>query len=351
MDALSELQLSLAVLALVFVAAVWIYNKWQEFGQRRAAKQIFGALAAGDPLAAVVAGQEAGRRIEPVMGDGAADTDSGEPPAPPLELADPGIDCLLRLTPREDLAAPVFWQAQQQHLAALADSLRWLAWHGGRWRQLGPHDAGACERFVAVLQLADRSGALGEVALTRLLVGCAALAESIGAEPELPAAALVLERAGELDRFCAGVDWIIGLQLVSSEGGALPGTRLIAALKEAGLEEADDGRMLAQDSQGQTQFVVSSLDASPLASDQDIPGLSLSIDVPVVSDGVAAFDRLLQLSSALMAALPAQLVDEQRSPLPASALAAIRAKIAEFQQKMSAAEIPAGGRRALRLYA
>ena len=79
-------------------------------------------------------------------------------------------------------------------------------------------------------------------------------------------------------------------------------------------------------------------------------GVTLSIDVPRVGDGIAAFDRLLLFARQLAAAEDGVLVDDQRAPLGEAALRAIRAKIGEFQQKMAAQDIPSGGRRAMRLY-
>lgn len=354
MGAASELQLSLIGFAVVLVVAVWLYNQWQERRQRRAARQLFGGESGprGDPLAGAIAAQDSrepggGQRIEPIIGSVSLD-DGGDPP---LELADPGIDCLVRLTPREELAAPVFWQAQHQFLLAIGDDLRWLAYHHGQWRQLGPHDAGACAAVVAAVQLADRGGPLGEVALTRLLAGTTELAAAIGAEARLPAADEVLAKCHELDRFCASVDWLIALQLVRADAGALDGARLRARLQADGFRETADGAVLAVDASGRTQFVITASDGSPVLADQLRSGLSLSIDVPLVAEGLAAFDRLLEFARGLIVEQQAQLVDEQRVPLTDPALAAIRAKIAEFQEKMAAAEIPAGGRRAQRLYA
>ena len=352
----SELQLSLMLLAVAFVLAVWIYNKWQEYRQHRTARRIFSDEAAthGDPLASGIAAQEAQEadereRIEPVMGAGAEVLEAAG--AVPVELADPAIDCLLGLRPREELAAPVFWQAQHRLLDGFADSLRWLAWQDGQWRQLDAHDAGSCSAFQAVMQLADRSGPLGEVALAKLLTALRQLADAIGAELDPLAPAAVLAQAEELDQFCASVDWRIALKLVGRAATPLDRGALNGLLQAGGFVEDEAGVMHALDGAGQTQFLVSDLDGAPLSAAQELYALNLSIDVPLVTDGVAAFDRLLQFARDLMGGQQAQLVDEQRTPLSDEALAAIRAKIAEFQEKMRAAEIPAGGRRALRLYA
>jgi len=351
----SDLHLSLIALAALFVFAVWVYNRWQEYRQRRAAGQIFGGER-GDPLAAEMDAnqdqdQRGRQRIEPVMGGAEAEHETHELHDAPLELADPAIDCLISLRPRAELAAPVFWQAQRQYLEAFADSLRWLAWHQGQWRLLNAHDAGNCSSFVGVLQLADRSGPLDEATLTNLRNGAGQLAEAIGAETDLPPVAELLAQARELDQFCASVDWRIGVNLVGRGGKHLDRAGLQSLLQTGRFEREDDGLMHAIDAAGQTQFVVSALGGLPLTAEQELEGLSLSIDVPLVADGVEAFDRLLEFAATLKAKQELELVDEARQPLADAALAAIRAKIAEFQEKMRAAEIPAGGRRALRLYA
>jgi len=59
---------------------------------------------------------------------------------------------------------------------------------------------------------------------------------------------------------------------------------------------------------------------------------------------------MLNFARHLVTALDAALVDDQRMAISDAALAMIRAKIDEFQQKMTEHDIPAGSRRALRLY-
>jgi hypothetical protein len=360
----SELQLSLIAFGAAAVAVVWIYNKWQEFRLRRRAERAFrgehaDALLGGTAPAASAAEEahehERGR-IEPVFAEQDSNEDyPSEPPFNaeiptelPQELADPAVDCLLSLTLSDPLAAPSFWAAQAPLLGAFEGRLRWLGEDRGTWRQLSAHDAASYRRFVAALPLADRSGPLGELELSRLFAAINQLADDIRALSVLPDAADILAQAHELDVFCASVDWRIALNVVSRIDAAMDGRRLAAQLEAAGFLRQDDGLYHAEDSAGQTQFTVGSLGGLPLA-DEDA-GVTLTIDVPLVSDGVAALDRLLAFARQLMAAEDASLVDDQRAPLGESALAAIRAKIGEFQQKMAAQGIPAGGRRAMRLY-
>lgn len=368
----SELQLSLIAFGAAAVAAVWVYNKWQEVRQRRMAERIFRAdhadvLLDGSPSgkSAALEPDDSYERIDPVF-DSSAQEEGGideERPeedkpdeavltGPPPELADPAIDCLVSLILAAPVAAPLFWAAQWQLLAAFEGRLRWIGEDAGKWRQLSAHDAATCRRLVGALQLADRSGPLGEVELGGFFTGVRQLAEEFRAVIELPDAAAVLAHAHQLDTFCAGVDWRIGLNVVSRGDSAIDFSRLISLVEVAGFRRRDDGMYHAEDATGQLQLTLGSLGGLPFAEDEALPtaGVTLSIDVPRVSDGIAAFDRLLVFARQLMAAEDALLVDDQRAPLGDAALGAIRAKIGEFQQKMAAQDIPAGGQRAMRLY-
>jgi FtsZ-interacting cell division protein ZipA len=72
--------------------------------------------------------------------------------------------------------------------------------------------------------------------------------------------------------------------------------------------------------------------------------------VPRVSDGKAAFERMLGASRQIAGAMDGVLVDAQRAPLADAMIAAIRAKIVELQQRMRDGGIDPGSPRALRLF-
>ena len=67
--------------------------------------------------------------------------------------------------------------------------------------------------------------------------------------------------------------------------------------------------------------------------------------------GGNAYDTMVATARQLAEALEGVLVDDQRKPLADNVLTGIRAKVIELQNIMAAHEIPAGGRRALRLFA
>ena len=379
-------QLSLIASGAAAVAAVWLYNKWQEQRQRRLAKRMFQTDHA-DVLLGDNATDNADAfddtsddtsddapddtpepihvsrdgRIEPVFtvpvedevedeGEAAAEAvaeiggaAAASPAEPSLDLADPQVDCLVHFSARKPIPA-----SRLRATAGAVVGLRWR-WIGldssGQWRQLSTHDTAPYRHLIAALQLADRSGPLGEVDLTRHLAAVRQLAESINATIELPEPAAVLVQADQLDRFCAGVDWRLRLNVVSAHGAAFDRVELLALIEAAGLNAREDGNYQAVDAAGQPQFTL----AAP-AAEKSLAGVTLSLDVPLVADGLSAFDRLLALARELTAQADGLLVDDQRVPLTDASLVAIRAKIGEFQQKMAARDIPAGGRRARRLY-
>ena len=372
-------QSSLIAAGAALVALVWLYNKWQERRQRRLTQRMFqtdhaDVLLGADETEAAAEDQEALRvedapdeasakiiaspdgRIEPVFTLPAEDGDEPRAEAvaeddadaqadaaePPLDLADPQIDCLVHIL----APAPV---PLSRCRAAAGLRWRWIGWSGGergQWRPLSARDAAPSRRLIAALQLADRRGPLGEVDLTRHLAAARQLATDFSARIEAPEPAAVLAAADQLDRFCAGVDWRLGIHVVSARGTAIDGAALTALAEASGLRSDADGSYLAEDESGQCLFTLS---ASPAGAGSPA-GVKLSLDVPLVADGPGAFDRLLSLARELAAQQDGLLVDEQRAPLAEGVLAQIRAKIEEFQQKMAASDIPAGGRRARRLY-
>lgn len=406
MGGLSELQLSLIGAGLVAVAGVWGYNAWQEYRQRKLAQRIFGndrsadvlmqgETAEADPDAAgETSDQGTPERIEPRFAAAededidypeAVETRASEPPVehaaerpaqqsaeplagqtteqpveqllePPAELADDLVDCIARLEAPELIAAPLLWAAQRQLLRTFDARLRWsgLDENTGQWRKLHAQDAQSYRHLCAALQIADRNGPVNAADLARFFDALRQLAENFQARIALPVATEVLAHAQAIDEFCAGVDWRIGVNVVNRHDQPFGAARLIDLATETSLWLKDDGMFHAENENGLTVFTLGALGGQPLAADGlgalTLDGVTLSIDVPRVADGTQAFDRLLGVAWRLMEVFDGVLVDDQRTPLSDEMLATIGAKIEEFQQKMAANHIPAGGRRALRLY-
>jgi FtsZ-interacting cell division protein ZipA len=105
---------------------------------------------------------------------------------------------------------------------------------------------------------------------------------------------------------------------------------------------------------GSTVFTLGNLEPALFAPDEmkrlSTHGLTFTLDVPRVADGVGAFERMVGLGRRLAESLEGDLVDDNRAPLNEKSLEFIRGKIAEFQRQMGEQGIPAGSDTAQRLF-
>ena len=398
---LSDLQLALLGAGIIAIAGVWSYNRWQERKARRAAQSIFqqvhddallvgradgnvrrepvfaideaaeSAVVAADETASPPAGGEmpsAAPWVEPMTEEPApvavADTSAAmEPAAPPPSVlaefppqyAESLVDCVLRLTTSAPVPAPAVWVLQESWATRVGKPVRWLVREAeGHWQPLVADEIGRFTEWVVALQLADRRGAVSAGELRHFLDGVQLVAEKIGAAVALPDAEQIVAHANALDTFCAGVDIQFKLHIVETAGGVFNGTKLRGIAEAAGMTLESDGRFHARDANGGELYTLANFGSEGFTADNlrslATHGLTLSIDVPRVDDGVAAFNRMLLAGQRLARALDGVLVDAQRAPLAENMIAAIRAKIGELQQTMRDSGIMPGSALALRLF-
>lgn len=364
---MTDLHWALAGIGAAFVGCVWAYNKWLERRHRKAAERIFAGKApdalmgaAGAPAAA-----EDGR-IEPVVRpqadfaatpeDGAGDDEAQAASEPPAALADPMIDCVGRLEAPALVAAPELWEAQRAMAQHLTRRLTWSAWEAasGTWRRITAHDAGRYRQFRAALQLADRRGAISAEELDTFAQGLQEVAGRCLAVAAHPDMAAVGEQAAALDGYCAGVDVQIAVHVIRKDGGDIHGPQVLAFVGEHNLTLGDDGRFRA-DGNAEPPYTVANFGSAVFVA-EEMPGIttlgvSFWFDLPRAANGPERFDVMVAAARSLAAAVGGVLVDDQRRELTDAMLTGIRGKIAEVQAGMAAHEIPAGGERALRLFA
>jgi hypothetical protein len=378
--AFSELQVALVGAGAAAVAIVWGYNAWQERKHRRNAERIFkggqgdalldGETAeAGGALVADAVRREPGERLEPRADDhevGGADyepamEEAAQPvssPAPllPRESADPAVDCILYFVANDPIPAPAVWAIQNAWSGDLSKPVHWLAKSevDGAWWQVDAEEAGRYREWAVALQLVDRRGPVSDGELGRFFDGVQQLAQQTAAALELPSRGETVMRAGKLDEFCAAVDIQFVLHIVEASGGVFAGTKLRGVAEAAGLVLEGDGVFHARDAGGAELFTVANMGAERLEAESikslATHGLTLSLDVPRVANGVPAFDRMLTTAQQITLSLGGVLVDAQRAPLSDVMIVAIRAKTAELQRRMSDGDIAPGSVRALRLF-
>lgn len=412
--AISELQVGLLVAGGAAVAAVWAYNIWQERQHRKTAERLFKgeqadvllkdapavvepeAPRAAEPVADRFeeARSEPAERVEPTFGlpepeplpepapivatepapmpapepvpvAVAAPVAESAPSAPAsfvvidndVSPADPFADCVIRFSLPAPVPAASVWAEQVSWSEGISKPLMWLGRNPGEpvWRYVTADTVGRYSEWVAALQLADRQGAVSAAEIGLFLDGLGQMGGRLGVALDLPDGNDVLQRALTLDTFCASVDVQFGIHVVEASGGSFVGTKLRGVCEAAGLVLGTDGSFHSLDDNGVEEFRIANIGNERFAADTirslATHGVTLTIDVPRVAEGAAAFNRMITTAQQLARGLGGVLVDVQRAPLADAMIVGIRAKIIELQQQMKAADIPPGSVRALKLFA
>jgi len=205
---------------------------------------------------------------------------------------------------------------------------------------------GVYTKLQAGVQMASRTTALNELEYSELVTRLRALADEIGAEPEVPDMIEVMGEARTLHRFVAGHDAQLGVNLLSN-GAPWSIATLIGALEKQGFDVRPDGRYIMPDGDGGQLFTLST--NVTLGADTT-SRLTLLLDVPCVAPMREGFGQMVACAKALVGRLDAIIVDDSDQPLMDEALGEINNQVLEFYQEMEAADIPAGSTRAMRLF-
>ncbi|MGI4843531.1 MAG: cell division protein ZipA C-terminal FtsZ-binding domain-containing protein [Janthinobacterium lividum] len=396
---MTDFQMTLIAAGGVFVAGVISYNKWQEYKARKSVERAFASdhddvlMRSGEsPLEGAATERGPVDRQEPVLDLGAetplapldiepgvakdgvaavAATPAESAPAsgprtpttiasltpatplpagtPPAELAeslvDPLIDCIIPLNfegaLRGDKILPALSKLRRVgnkpiHYVGFAVSGDWEPIvHGGVYTKL-----------QAGVQMATRTTALNEIEYSELVTRLRAVADEIGAEPEVPDMIEVMSEARTLHRFVAGHDAQLGVNLAAN-GAPWAISTLIQALEKQGFDVRPDGKFSMPDGQGGVLFTLST--NVTLGADTT-NRLTLLLDVPCVAPSRDGFGAMVKCAKELTQRLDATIVDDFEQPLLDPALEEIKGQVAEFYEEMEGSDIPAGSTRALRLF-
>jgi hypothetical protein len=359
---MSDLQIGLLMLGVLVVAGVVAFNWHQERQFRRRAEQTFAGghddilferRAAVTATASSPQDRRDEARIEPKMGAPAEDSPAG---GLPLQsgLPQPELDYIVEIRAGEIIPAERLAQLRRT-LATLGRiiSFSGFDFRSKSWQPLVLDGARYTSVRVA-LQLVDRSGPVNGEHLQRFGDAVRAAAREIAAIAELPDFAPVLEQAAELYRFCEGVDVMVGINVVARTGQVFHGTKIRAQAEAAGLHLQPGGVFHCLDEQGGSLFSLDNQEPEPFLIDKirslTTPGITFLLDVPRVSDGLRAFDRMVAMSRSFAHSLDGMLADDNRVPLDDTGLDKIRAQLRFIYGAMEQRGIHAGGPLALRLF-
>ncbi|MEO6353513.1 MAG: cell division protein ZipA C-terminal FtsZ-binding domain-containing protein [Burkholderiaceae bacterium] len=355
---MTDLQISLIAIGGTIVVGVISYNKWQEYKTRKNVERAF-SNDHDDVLMQPSAATDgaSNTRHEPgfsMPADAAAVTDAAvgtipaeaQMPLPAQDLpVDPLIDCNIPLMLEGVVHGEQIMPALQTlthigskpiHFIGLRQDQIWEAVRSG----------GIYSALQAGVQLANRSSALNELEYSDLVMRLRAVADTLGAEPDVPDMTEVVDIAGELHRFIVEHDAQLGIN-VQSNGAPWALHSLHAILEKQGFALRADGRFCMPDGDGGNLFLLST-NATPGAA--TTARLTLLLEVPCVAPLRDGFGAMTACAKLLASKLGGSVVDDGSQILTEQALADIAAQVAAFYDDMETAEIPAGSNRAQRLF-
>lgn len=357
---MSDLQLSLLVIGVVVVCAVYLYNWLQERSYYRRIQQAFGkahddvllkagvesALADGrlEPLIVPAEGAHADLRVSAVPGGGA-----------PVHEFDPILDFVCEIdadgaipdAALNDLASNVAPCGKPVRIAGFDPQ-------SGSWSELDRGEGAGCTRLRVALQLVNRAGPVNSAQLAAFCDAVSRCAERLSAAATCPEMGPALRRARDLDVFCAGVDVAIGVNVVAEGGGMFSGAKIRELAQEAGFKLEPDGVFHFHDERRGTLFTLDNHEPAPFLPERiralSTKGLTLLLDVPRAATGAEVIDRMIEIANGFAETLGGRLVDDNRAALSDSGIAAIKDQVRTIRATMEAQGFSPGGTRALRLF-
>lgn len=328
---MTELHWALLGLAVVLLAAVAGFNRWQQ--RREAARS-----AAESPGRTVPPGDgpPGDRRIEPRLDDPDA------PAGGASWVEDPLVDVVLEIRCAHAIDGVTAIDAARR-LRALQLTLgaTLVAWDARRAQWVEPDRFGFYNELAAGAQLAHRRHALDELEASRFLACVQQLAAELDADVDAPEAGRLVEMARDLDELLRRFDVRIGITVAADR--PFDPVALTAAMADCGLV-ASGTHWRRPDGQGATVFT---------ATDAGGPGgrLGLEIDVPLAPVAGQPLRSLIATAEMLAGRFGGRLVDDAGREVSAASLAAIEQPLADLVAQMRAADIEPGSLRARRLFA
>jgi FtsZ-interacting cell division protein ZipA len=370
-SAMSDLQIGLALLGALLVAAVVAFNWWQERQFRQRGEEAFSGrhddVLLNHPTVPATSLKRSldETRIEPSMeprmeprldtaSAAAAPVFSSAPKSGVVDVPRPEIDYIVEIRAGEFIAVDKLVRMQQS-LPGLIRRISFgaLNYQSKSWEAMTLDDARYTSVRVA-LQLVDRSGPVNDEQLRAFGDVVRNTASEMAAIAELPDFVPALEQAVALDEFCAEVDVLVGINVIANTGQVFHGTKIRALAEAAGLHLQSSGVFHCHDEHGGTLFSLDNQEPEPFLIDRirniTTPGITFLLDVPRVANGLRVFDRMVAMSRSFADSLDGTLADDNRALLNDSGLDRIRAQLRAIYTAMEQRGIEAGSPLALRLF-
>jgi hypothetical protein len=242
-----------------------------------------------------------------------------------------------------DFSKPVRWLGQQDT--------------GASWEDISAETA-ASRGYVALrgcLQLADRAGPVSEVSLAEFRDLAKNLATGVKAEANCPDIRAAHARAVLLDEFCAEVDVMIGINIISMDNSVFTGAKIQVLAESSGFKLGTEGMFHYYDERGAAVFSLGNFEPTPFLHHSmrvlTTHGITFLLDVSRVASGEIIFGQMVHIARTFADALGGVMVDDNRVPLTENGIRKIKQQLSVIQSVMQARDIPAGGKVAMRLFA
>ncbi|MEO6422714.1 MAG: cell division protein ZipA C-terminal FtsZ-binding domain-containing protein [Candidatus Nitrotoga sp.] len=358
---MSELQISLLGIGIAVVLVIFIYNWWQQRQYRRKFSAVFkhrhedALYRHAEEIQTDELPVETVEQPVPTVNILPNESQNGFTVDPLCALLGEETDYIAVISPKSPVrsdALALLWQkrfdfGKSVHVCGLnAES--------GEWEKVIADSLLAYTSFKLALQLVNRSGGVNEAKLKDFRDLGRAIAAQSHAGVALPDVAKTAARALELDNFCAGVDQMIGLNILPSDEHILSGNDVARVAKQHNLSLQADGAFHLIDTHGHTLFSLCNEDNTPFQHHTldkvRVAGLTLLLDVPLVEQPSLGFDQMVVMARQLASEFHATMVDAHHVPLSEGGITLIRERIATVEAEMRASHIIAGSAQARRLF-
>lgn len=390
---MSELQISLIAIGFVVVIGVIFFNWMQQRRYRRGAEEAF-ARKHEDVLLRTDKPVAEDERIEPQLGKEILQEQEIfqelqiEPSAEstePAEIAQPNLQSIATMpalvasveqAPVNDgsvvdmvdyviniRAATLITDSHlTEVLQRKFDFSKPVRWLGQRdtdpfWEEITIETMGkgGYINLKGCLQLADRAGPVSEVSLSEFSDVVQNFAAHVNAVADCPDVRQAYAQALSLDQFCAEVDVMIGINIISRDNSVFTGAKIRVLAEASGFRLGAEGVFTYRDENNNVLFSLNNHESSPFLPDSmrtlTTHGITFLLDVPRVANGEKVFGEMTHVARSLSDTLGSVMVDDNHAPLSDSGIGKIKRQLIAIQSMMLARNIPAGGEIALRLFA
>ncbi len=347
-----SLQLSLALLGVLLLAAVLLHGAWSSRKNlpKQASHDVNTDVASPDKSSAIGSSLE---RQEPVFDNSLEALTTLTSPEKKA-----GLDALI------DVIAPITVESQVSGEAALAAmpatrragskpfAIEGLSIETGEWEV--PAAGQRYSAFQAGVQLANRTGALNQIEYSEFVMKAQAFADAVLGEPEFPEMHDEVARGRELDQFAGDHDAQLSFTLRAASIAWSPGYVQQNAARLGFVAGAIPGRMVLPGAQGQAPILGLSFDSqAAMAEDPEQTALhevTLSLDAPQVARSEQPFARMCEAALALASAMDGVIIDDNGSRIRAEAMEVIHADLEKLYDTLDARELSAGSLLGRRLF-